>query len=208
MRDELKAFGDALIANHDRHKPFEEKVINRINHVILLLHEELYMTDQITQAEADLATAVSNIASVVATQFDALKTEIAALQAAGGSTAALDAAAANIETQVTALNTLAATLNAPVPPAPPTPPLTVLTLTQGDISASVGAGFVAALTADGGTAPYTFDVVGLPAGVSADNAGNISGTVSTAGTTTVTVTITDSASPANTSQATFNIVVA
>jgi choice-of-anchor A domain-containing protein/prepilin-type N-terminal cleavage/methylation domain-containing protein len=60
-------------------------------------------------------------------------------------------------------------------------------------AAQVGLAYPAtAVTATGGTPPYSFGAVGLPPGLSMTGAGAISGTPTSAGTSTVTVTVTDS----------------
>ncbi|HEX3650397.1 MAG TPA: putative Ig domain-containing protein, partial [Pseudonocardiaceae bacterium] len=61
------------------------------------------------------------------------------------------------------------------------------------------------LAATGGTPPYTWTATGLPAGLAISAAGGISGTPTTAGTSTVTVTATDSAGTSG--SATFGFVV-
>jgi 5'-nucleotidase len=64
------------------------------------------------------------------------------------------------------------------------------------------------LAANGGTAPYTWNVTGLPAGVSATSAGVVSGTPTVDGTFNVTATATDSATPTPaTAQTTFTFTV-
>src|SRR6201999_3409353 len=62
------------------------------------------------------------------------------------------------------------------------------------------------LSASGGTAPYSWTATGLPAGLSI-NASNgvISGTATTAGTSSVTVTATDSASHGGTASFTWTV---
>jgi len=69
------------------------------------------------------------------------------------------------------------------------------------------------LTASGGTAPYTFTVTGLPAGLSVHGNGVISGTPMKDGTFTITVTATDSTrgadgGPFHSKSKTFHLVVA
>lgn len=64
------------------------------------------------------------------------------------------------------------------------------------------------LAASGGEAPYTWDVSGLPAGVTESEDGVISGAPASAGTYEVTATVTDSADPAATDEVTFTITVA
>lgn len=64
-----------------------------------------------------------------------------------------------------------------------------------NLTGTVGAPFSAVLTDNiqGGKPPYTLAVTGtLPDGLSADKAGNITGTPTTAGTTTINVAVTDS----------------
>ena len=56
----------------------------------------------------------------------------------------------------------------------------------------VGVFYSASAAATGGTAPYTFSATGLPAGLSMNVAGAITGTPTTAGTTTAAITVTDS----------------
>ncbi|HEY7175063.1 MAG TPA: putative Ig domain-containing protein, partial [Micromonosporaceae bacterium] len=64
----------------------------------------------------------------------------------------------------------------------------------GNQTGTVGTAVSLTLSASGGTAPYTFSATGLPAGLSISSSGVISGTPTTAGTSTVTATVHDSAS--------------
>ncbi|RAS62425.1 subtilisin family serine protease [Lentzea atacamensis] len=75
----------------------------------------------------------------------------------------------------------------------------------GNQTSTVGSPVSLQLSASGGTAPYTWSVSGLPAGLSASASGAISGTPTTAGTSTVTATVTDSAG--KTGSATFTWTV-
>ena len=64
------------------------------------------------------------------------------------------------------------------------------------------------LQATGGTAPYRWEITGLPAGLSETSEGVIGGTPTTLGSSTVTATVTDSATPTpKTSSVEFTIVV-
>jgi len=75
----------------------------------------------------------------------------------------------------------------------------------GSQSSTVGSPASLQLAATGGTAPYSWSVSGLPAGLSASSSGAISGTPTTAGTSTVTATVTDAGG--KTGSATFSWVV-
>ncbi|SDF31707.1 Peptidase inhibitor I9 [Lentzea fradiae] len=75
----------------------------------------------------------------------------------------------------------------------------------GTQTSTVGTAVSLQLSASGGTAPYTWSVTGLPAGLSASSTGAISGTPTTAGTSSVTATVTDAAG--KTASATFSWVV-
>ena len=90
------------------------------------------------------------------------------------------------------------------------PPVgTVDLATPANQSSTAGQPASLALSASGGIAPYTFSATGLPAGLSLNaSTGAITGTPTTAGTSTVTVTVRDSASPATTDSATFTWSVA
>ncbi len=74
---------------------------------------------------------------------------------------------------------------------------------------TVGSAYSQALTASGGKAPYTWKVTGgsLPAGLELSSAGQISGTPTTAGKSTVTIGVSDSASPPKTQSSTYTIAI-
>ena len=63
------------------------------------------------------------------------------------------------------------------------------------------------VTATGGTNPYTFTATGLPAGLSISATGTITGTPTTAGTSTAAITVTDSTNPKLSTTATLSIVI-
>lgn len=58
-----------------------------------------------------------------------------------------------------------------------------------------GVAYTALVVATGGTPPYSFSATGLPSGLTMDASGNIVGTPTTAGTSSVVVSVTDSSSP-------------
>jgi hypothetical protein len=64
----------------------------------------------------------------------------------------------------------------------------------GNQTGTVGVAVSLTVTASGGTTPYSFSATGLPAGLSISGSGVISGTPTTAGTSSVTVNVADSAS--------------
>jgi Putative Ig domain len=68
-----------------------------------------------------------------------------------------------------------------------------ISITTGNLSATVGVAFSQALAATGGTPPYSWSITSgsLPAGLSL-NSGVISGTPTTAGVSTITLLVTDS----------------
>lgn len=76
-------------------------------------------------------------------------------------------------------------LAAPVTPLPPT--VTTNTLAAG----TVGVPYSVTLTAAGGTPPYLWTSAGLPAGLTMSTGGVVSGTPTSAGSSTVTVAVTD-----------------
>ncbi len=84
-----------------------------------------------------------------------------------------------------------------------------LTLTSSaGTTATVNAAYSATVTAAGGTPAYKYSATGLPAGLSVSSTtGAISGTPTTAGTSTVTVTVTDSAATPQTASTSFTLTV-
>jgi hypothetical protein len=67
--------------------------------------------------------------------------------------------------------------------------------------------YSATLSATGGTAPYTWSVTGLPAGLSLGGNGVIAGTPTATGSFPITLTVTDSQSPAKTTSANLSLAV-
>jgi subtilisin family serine protease len=83
------------------------------------------------------------------------------------------------------------------PPPPPSPEITTTTLSGG----TVGVAYSATLQATGGTPPYSWSIEGgsLPAGLTLDpSTGAISGTPTSAGTSTFTARVTDNATQSDT----------
>jgi hypothetical protein len=75
-------------------------------------------------------------------------------------------------------------------------PLTITTSSLSD--GTVGAAYSATVAASGGTTPYTFSATGLPAGLNINaSSGQISGTPTTTGVSTVAITVTDSTNPSH-----------
>ena len=82
-----------------------------------------------------------------------------------------------------------------------------LTITGTLPNGTVGSSYSGTITASGGTQPYTCSITGtLPAGLIL-NGCTISGTPTTAGSTTITVTVTDSGSPQQTASQSETIVI-
>lgn len=89
--------------------------------------------------------------------------------------------------------------------------VTALTITTTSLPTGlVGAAYSATVAAAGGVAPYSFSATGLPAGLSIDAAsGQITGTPSAAGTSSVTITVTDTGTPnPQTVNKAFSLVIA
>ncbi len=83
-----------------------------------------------------------------------------------------------------------------------------LTLASTLPNGTVGVSYSGAISASGGTAPYTCSITGtLPAGLTLTDC-TVSGTPTTAGNSTVTVRVTDSGSPAQTVNANNTISIA
>ncbi|MBL8175599.1 MAG: putative Ig domain-containing protein, partial [Bryobacterales bacterium] len=73
---------------------------------------------------------------------------------------------------------------------------------------TVGVAYTQQMNATGGASPYTFNATGLPAGLSINSSGFISGTPTTAGTSSnVIITVADSSSPQFATSRTYSITV-
>jgi putative Ig domain-containing protein/uncharacterized protein DUF11 len=89
----------------------------------------------------------------------------------------------------------------------PAAPLAVTTASLP--AATAGTAYSQALSATGGTTPYTWSLSGtLPAGLTLSTGGTISGTPKTAGTSTFTVKVSDAENPAQTATRQLSITVA
>ena len=89
-------------------------------------------------------------------------------------------------------------------------PAPTITLTPSSLAAGqVGAGYSQALTAAGGTAPYSYAVTSgsLPAGLVLSTGGVLSGTPSASGSATFTVTATDSSSGKHTGSQNYSLTI-
>jgi eukaryotic-like serine/threonine-protein kinase len=83
-----------------------------------------------------------------------------------------------------------------------------LTLAGGTLAAgTTGVAYSATVKATGGAGTFTYSASGLPAGLAISTAGVISGTPTTAGTSTITVTVKDTASPVQTASAAYSLTV-
>jgi len=81
----------------------------------------------------------------------------------------------------------------------------IITTALDDATASQPYNFV--VDAGGGTGPFVWSATGLPAGLSINSAGIISGTTATLGTFNVLITVTDSSAPALTDTQAFKLKV-
>ncbi len=89
--------------------------------------------------------------------------------------------------------------------APGAPTVATVTLP----TATQAAGYSASLAATGGLAPYSWTATSaLPAGLSMTAAGNLSGTPTTAGSSSFTVQVADAQNPSKTGSASVSLVVA
>jgi hypothetical protein len=88
---------------------------------------------------------------------------------------------------------------------------TALSITTSSLpGGTVSVAYTATLAASGGTSPYTWSLASgtLPAGLNLNAAGSITGTPTTAGSSTFTVRVTDSAAPAATVTRSLTITIA
>jgi len=125
-------------------------------------------------------------------------------QISGTPTAAGTFTVAVTVTDSTSPTPLSSNTNLTLTIAPPTLVLTTTTLPNGTVNVS----YSATVTASGGTTPYNFTATGLPAGLSINAAGQVSGTPTAAGTFNASVTVTDSSNPAQSKTGNVTITIA
>jgi hypothetical protein len=88
------------------------------------------------------------------------------------------------------------------PPAPP-----AITTTSPLTPGTVDTAYSITLAATGGTLPYSWSASSLPSGLALSSAGVLSGTPTTAGSSSFTITLTDSESPAKTATLAATLVI-
>lgn len=159
------------------------------------------MTEATLATEADLQAAIAQIQADVTSVGQTLAAEIQKLQdsVTNGTVSAAD---------LEGLKALHAQLTDPnfAQPAPPAPPANTLTVTASDFTTASGQPYGGTpVTVSGGTAPYTVNLSGLPDGLNADTSGNVTGTPTAPGTSTVSVSVTDNAGATATSVFTVTV---
>jgi P2-related tail formation protein len=91
-----------------------------------------------------------------------------------------------------------------------TPTLSITTTALNPATATVGVGYAAqqAVTATGGTTPYSWSVSGQPSGMGINSSsGAVYGTPTVSGTFSLTVTVRDSSSPQQTASKVLSLTV-
>lgn len=190
------------------------ETIYRIVVIVLLVllvwnsHQALKRMHRIMSGLDDLKAAVAAEDTAIGkavTLLQAIPGLIAAAQGADNPDAELEALATHVESETASIQGgLQASGQEEQPPAPAA--LAVTTTSLAD--ATIGTGYTASIAVEGGTAPYSVSVSGLPDGLVADATGAISGTPTTAGSSTVTVSVSDSATPSpNTASTTLTLNV-
>lgn len=131
-------------------------------------------------------------------QLNANTGEISGTPAASGAGTALIIVVVTDSNGQSARQQLSLTVTAPSNP---------VTFGGGSFTATTGVAFSQTLTASGGTTPYSFALTAgsLPAGITLNGSGALSGTPTTAGSSSATVTVTDAAR--QTASATVSITV-
>ena len=160
------------------------------------------------------------VASGTSTQFTALVTNTSNVAVTWSASAGTVSSAGlynpptvstNTTTTVTATSvadpTKSASASVTVTPPPP-PPVSITTTSLS--SATAGSSYSNTLAATGGTTPYTWTLSSgtLPAGITVQSAGSLSGTTAQTGSFNITVEVTDSSSPKLTSSQSLTLTVA
>jgi hypothetical protein len=173
------------IALSERITQFQTRLLHELEKIMSDLSDDLTaLLNVVSQAETTIADQASTITTQAAT--------IASLTAELGDVTAQDAAVTAATTALEDAITAAST-----PPAPPTPVPETLTVTapdSGELTIAVGSAVSGVFTVTGGTAPYTFAATSTDPDVTVDAEGNLGGTSSVTGASTVTVTVTDATS--------------
>jgi len=170
-----------------------------LDHYLAELKEHIVTT--LDSAIADLQAADAAVDAVVADLTAKLSAAEAELSAASNVQGVSDA-------QIAALEAVIANLRAliPGPVVPPVPVPSLVTVPDQSFTAPLGAGVEYQIVTDGGTAPYTFQpTAGLPAGLSNDANGVVTGVVAASGTSTATVNVSDATGAAATGTLTVTI---
>jgi hypothetical protein len=153
------------------------------------------MIDTMASTSADLTNAITSLTTAV----DAF---IAAQPTADDEAAEATSTAASVQ----ALTDLTAKVVAATP-VPAVPVGVALTWVDQPITVVNNVVVDAQLSATGGLAPYSFTVTGLPAGLTADVSGKVTGAATAAGVTTAQVTVTDASSPVETASGPLTVTV-
>ena len=181
-----------------------------------VLFKTYHLLKELVELMADNNTALTDLnASVTGLQADvaSVQAAVSALVAAipSGSaadiSAGVEAASAAITTAASNLAAVAAEAKAATP-APVTVP--ALSVPDQTINASLGVNVSSQLTYVGGVGSVTYQpIAGLPAGLSNDATGLVTGTATTSGSFgPLTINVSDQGTPANTAVGNLTVVVA
>lgn len=152
-------------------------------------------------AIADLQAAEESVARVIAGLIAKLATAEAELVLAQNTVSVSDTQIAELEAVVAKL-----TLLIPAPVVPPIPVPAIVTVPDQTLTAALGANVSYQITTVDGVAPVIFQpAAGLPAGLSNDGNGVVTGVVAASGTSTATVNVSDATGAAATGTLTVTI---
>jgi hypothetical protein len=184
---------------HELHEVAEE--LHRLQRLIV----DILLNPQI---ELDLAMAALDDLKALGTRIDAVTAELPTTIADAVSAAEASAETA-LEAEVATLTTSVTALEAAAKGSASTPPAGVLTLGAFPAVTS-GVAVSETISVTGGTAPYTFAPATLPAGLSIDSTGLVTGTPTDASGTAepaFTLGVTDSSSPALDGSQSYTITI-